>query len=254
MPITSPDCAGNAYLTIDYNNRWHHTSCGTTWLEIFDSIIWYRSLEICSENWLSLGVALRYVKNVSLDTLDFTIMALTLQQLQSCESLVLPVTDGFELIELIVSRLPKLRTITIYPRYGHREAFERLCLDMVKSRDSITNIVIEIPDVMAVQNHSLQGEVDLFIRDEVIPFCLLNRVFRTDLICFGPTDLWTRILSKIDDEMSEQLSCIGCYMQSQNYLLVACSVLPGTPMELRSFRSKICAGDTLSSWELLHVL
>lgn len=51
-------------------------------------------------------------------------------------------------------------------------------LDIVKSRSSIMHAVLK-PTGMLRQ--SFQAEVD--------SFCILNRVFGTDLIGFGPSDL-----------------------------------------------------------------
>lgn len=104
-----------------------------------------------------------------------------LPRLQSCESLELRGllrATRFGSTGSIVSCLPKLKTITVTEHHTAPDGIKEDILDMVKSSNSITKVVL-IPD---------RWEEQLGIREELECFCLLNKVFKTSLICFDPTD------------------------------------------------------------------
>lgn len=150
----------------------------------------------CKEIFGALGSSLCSVKSVCLliDTRES--LHMMLPRLQSCESLELRGNfrrTSFGSTGSIVSCLPKLKTITI-SRGGFTdvEGIKEDLLEMVKSSNSITKVVL-IPD---------WWEAQLGIRGELECFCLLNKVFKTNLICFDPTDLWARVLSKIPGEQA----------------------------------------------------
>ena len=82
-------------------------------------------------------------------------------------------------------------------------------LEMVKTSRSITK---------ATLNDNV-GEVEPF-QDEVNSFCVLNRVFGTNLIGFEPTELWTRVYTKIRDD-SARATFLFRLLREKPELLIA---------------------------------
>lgn len=145
----------------------------------------------CLQNWVGLGVALRSVKGVILELRSENAFHAVLPHLQSCESLELPCRSNslarFGLTGSILSRLPKLRVIDYG---GHPHGNEDAFLDMIKASDSITNVRF-----VTFERGTTASNLA-----KIRSFGNINRVFGTGLVGFNPTDLWTRILSKIDDD------------------------------------------------------
>lgn len=145
-------------------------------------------------DWLGLGSALRSVKSISLQLQksDEPLRVLLLQ-LQSCESLKLDFhsLDTFQESCSIIAHLPtirRVRAVVVGKNHDDSEDWKRHFLVMITSSNSITDAVL---DPMGCQ-------------DQVESRCIVNRVFNTCLIGFGPTELWTRVLDKVRDESTSQ--------------------------------------------------
>lgn len=139
--------------------------------------------------WSNLGLALRSVRTVSLCPGDAGLDALP--HLESCESLTLAIFGGsFRRIGSIPSCLPNLRTVVVDAtiRATDGESFQQAFLDMIKSSNSITKAGLK----GTFKNSSFQDRVD--------SFCIVNKVLGTNLLGFSPSELWTRILSKMCDD------------------------------------------------------
>lgn len=148
-------------------------------------------LESCPENWLGLGSVLGSVKSLNLSLPYDSALHVMLPRLQGCESLELRLFSSLiEGVTSTISTLPTVRRIVITTR--SREtiiASQNAFLDMVSSSRSITSAELEPRDWTRPW---FQAKVD--------SFCILNRVFGTSLVGFGPSELWTRIFSKIHNE------------------------------------------------------
>lgn len=146
------------------------------------------------ESWLRLGSALRSVQSVSLAVPSRDTLLAVLPHLQSCQSLSLlrlNNLDRFQPVGSAVSRLPNLRDLFLFYYdfdFGVRttKCGQYDVLNMITSSNSIENVQFR-----GTLPSAFQGRID--------SFCILNRVFGTTLVGFEPTDLWTRVLSKIGD-------------------------------------------------------
>lgn len=99
----------------------------------------------------------------------------------------------------MLSRLPNLKTLSIVGRHVVFNTDPEFnmddFLDIIKLNNSVTKAVF-----------NLKSWTRPRFQDEVDSFCILNKVFGTNLMRFGPTDLWTLILSKVmDDSALENL-------------------------------------------------
>lgn len=126
---------------------------------------------------------------MSLD-IDQVALSMVLSKLQYCEVLELSLSSPLESFISVgsnLSALPNLRGLVLgnISNIGGRN--QTAILDMIKSSNSIGKA--------HVQNSTMPST----FQDQLGSFCILNRVFGTNLIGSGPTDAWTRVISKIRD-------------------------------------------------------
>lgn len=152
-----------------------------------------------ADKWKGLHVALRSVKSFKFQVRAFMLVDL-LPHLQCCESLELKgmgveSDSSFREIRRHLRGLPNLSSCVVVTEIRYISENGQNCfVDMIKGCASISKVVLK---PLVKQDAKAADEP---FRAKVESCCIVNRAFGTSLICFGATSLWTRILSKVQDE------------------------------------------------------
>lgn len=122
-----------------------------------------------------------------------------------------------EAIGSLVVQNGALEYFAVCSMYDDGDAWLHEVVEMVKASNSLVNVVINIEGRTQI---SIEDALTrLSIQETLNSFCILNRMFRTNLVGFGATAMWARRLSKIRDCSARATFLFRCLCEKPELII-----------------------------------